>query len=859
MGVFRMTKAADDERERQRWERIQAVFDAVYELPAGERADALARVTDDTAIRDEVASLLAEEGSVPPIVDSVAVQVLGLPDDASRLGTRVGAYRLVRRIGAGGMGEVYLAERADGEVEQRAAVKLVRPGLATEQLLARFRAERQILARLEHPNIARFLDGGITDADRPYFVLEYVDGEPLDVYADTHSLSVDERLRLFLQVCDAVSHAHTRLIIHRDLKPSNILVTHDGQVKLLDFGIAKVVREDADETLTRPGGALMSPAYASPEQVRGEPVGTATDIYSLGLVLYQLLAGRRPYTVESRNPADVVRIVGEVEPPRPSLAIGATDDDEPVLIGERRRVDPRRLRRQLAGDLDVIVMTALRKEPERRYRTVGTLADDIERHLTHLPISARSESAAYRAGRFVKRHRVGAATALAIVALIATVVTFYTLQLRTERDRAGQEARKAREVAAFLRGIFEVSDPAATKGETVTARTLLDEGARRIETRLTDQPEVQAEMMDVIGNVYVSLGLYPDGQRMIERALVLRRSRPDPSDSAIAATLYDLGHARQWSGQYAAAESSYREALAMRRRIFDEDHPEVLHAVSAVAGILHAQGSYAPAESLYRSVLARHRARADASHEELASALYDIGSVEHMDGRLEQAGAHFREAIAALEADTSRNELAIADIESDLAVLLKNQEQYDSAAPLYRDVLAIRRRYLGEAHSLFAQSLNNYAIFLRASGDGAAAESVSVLALEAYRRSVGEDHPDYGAALNSIAVGKLRRNDCAGAIPLFRRAAEIYERAVSRDFWLPNAIRINLGRCLTDTKQYAEAERVLLASNERLARALGDTSGQARRARERLVALYDAWGRPARAAAFRSTKDSAGK
>ncbi len=260
-------------------------------------------------------------------------------------------------------------------------------------------------------------------------------------------------------------------------------------------------------------------------------------------------------------------------------------------------------------------------------------------------------------------------------------------------------------------------------------------------------------MMDVIGNVYVRLGLYPDGQRMIEGALARRRALPDPSDSAIAATLYDLGQAQQWRGQYAAAESTYREALAIRRRLFDDDHPEVLHSFSAVAGILRAQGSYAPAESLYRHV---------------------------------------------------------------------------------------------------AQSLNNYAIFLRASGHGVAAESVFVRALEAYRRSVGENHPDYAAALNGIAVGRLRRNDCAGAIPLFRRAADIYEHAVNADFWIPNAIRINLGRCLTTTKQYAEAERALLASHERLARALGDTSGQARRAREQLVALYDAWGRPARAAAFRA-------
>jgi eukaryotic-like serine/threonine-protein kinase len=854
-----MKKPADDDSPSRRWERIEALFDAVYDLPPHERADALVRACDDPAIRAEVASLMAEEGSVPAIVDSAAVRALGLSDEPSRVGRRVGAYSLVERIGAGGMGEVYLAERVDGELEQRAAVKLLRPGIATDQLLARFRAERQILARLEHPNIARFLDAGVTDADQPYFVLEYVDGEPLDVYADKHSLTVDQRLLLFLQVCDAVSHAHARLTIHRDLKPSNILVTREGQVKLLDFGIAKLVREETDDTLTQAGGTLMSPAFASPEQVRGEPVGTATDIYSLGLVLYQLLAGRRPYTIDSRNPADVVRVVSEVEARPPSAALEATEEGDVSsgTIAEQRRVDPRRLRRQLAGDLDVIILKALRKEPDRRYGTVSEMAEDISRHLTGRPIGARSESAAYRTGRFLKRNRVGVATAAAVVAMIATVVTFYTTQLRGERDRAEAEAAKAREVAAFLRGIFEVSDPGVTRGETVTARTLLDQGATRIETRLAGEPEVQAEMSNVIGNVYLSLSLYEEAQTQIERALALRRALPEPPDSAIAATLYDLGRAQQWRGQYAAADSSYREALAIRQRIFDDDHAQVLHSMSSVAWILHVQGSYPAAESLYVHVLAGHRARPDATADDLASAAYDLGSVEHMDGRLDEAGAHFREAIAELEADTSGNELEIAGIKSDLAVLLKNQQQYDAAGPLYRDVLEMRRRYLGETHSLYAQSLNNYAIFLRTS-DGTGADSVALLALEAYRQSVGEDHPEYAAALNSVAISHERRDDCAGAIPRFRQAADTYERAMSADYWVPNAIRLNLSRCLIATRQYDEAERILLTAHERLGRALGISSDQTDRARDMLVQLYEAWGRPDRAAEYRSTEEEGG-
>jgi len=392
----------------------------------------------------------------------------------------------------------------------------------------------------------------------------------------------------------------------------------------------------------------------------------------------------------------------------------------------------------------------------------------------------------------------------------------------------------------------------------VTARTLLDQGASRIETRLAGEPEVQSEMTNVIGNVYLSLSLYEEGQAMIERALALRRALPEPSDSAIAATLYDLGLAQQRRARYAEADSSYREALEIRQRIFGEDHPQVLHSLSSVGWVLHAQGSYAAAESLYVHVLAGHRASPDATADDLARAWYDLGSAKHMDGRLDEAGAHFREAIAALEADTIVDELAVASIKNDLAVLLKNSLEYDAAAPLYLDVLDIRRRYLGETHSLFAQSLNNYTVFLRASGDHAGADSVAVLALEAYRQSVGENHPEYGNALNSVAITHERRDDCAGAIERFLEAADIHDRAVNPDYWVPNAIRLNMSRCLIATQQYDEAERVLLTAHESLGRSLGIDADQTRRARDMLVDLYEAWGRPARAAEYRSSEAAGG-
>jgi eukaryotic-like serine/threonine-protein kinase len=837
----------------ERWSRVRRIFDEVYDLPAPERGPFLDAACTDPGVRHEIESLLAEESDVHRLVDNTALDATGLIDALTRVGQQVGPYRLVRQLGTGGMGEVYLAERADGEFEQQVALKLVRSGLASAHLLARFRSERQILARLQHPNIARLLDGGLTDAGQPYLVMEYVDGRPIDEYADARSLSVDARLDLFAQVCGAVAHAHARLVIHRDLKPSNILVTDDGRVTLLDFGIAKMLTEDGDETLTRTGARVMSPAYASPEQVRGGPVSTATDIYSLGVVLYELIAGCRPYAIDPRDPAEIARVVSEVEPTRPSTAITAPRDDGRTTetISRARSTDPARLRRRLAGDLDIICLKALRKEPDRRYRTADELGEDVRRHRAGEPIHARADSMTYRAGRLARRHRWGVGTAAGVVLLVAILVVFYTQRLRHERDRAEIEARKAREVATFLRGIFEVADPSVSKGETVTARALLDEGARRIDARLAGEPEVQSAMMGVIGNVYLSLGLPNDAARMDERALALRRATAGPRDSTVATSLTALAAARQQQGAFVAAESLYREGLALRTATFPPGHPDVLASLAGVASVRHARGDDVEAESLYTIVLAGQRARSDATPAELAQALYDIGTVQHMDGRFDAAGKNFREAIATLRAAPVPDALAIADITSDLAVLLKNKGEFAAAEPLYREVLALRRRYFGEVHSLVAQSMGNLAILLNLEDRRAEAESLSVRSLEIYRQTVGEDHPQFAYGLNSVAMARLRRNDCAGAVPLFRQAVDVQVRALGDSLWVPNAIRLNLGRCLTRLGKYPEAEQVLLTARSRLVAALGDTASLAARARENLVALYTAWGRPSQAAQYR--------
>ncbi|MEM9996487.1 MAG: serine/threonine-protein kinase, partial [Bacteroidota bacterium] len=511
-----------------RWNRLYALFEEACALPEAERLPYLRDACgDDTALFDEAAALVAADTDTHGLLDGGALDAvtgdaLALLGDLSLEGTQVGPYHLVRLLGTGGMGDVYLAERASpdeqAQFEQQVALKLVKPGMDSRQVLRRFQQERQILARLQHPHIARLLDGGVTERGQPYFVMEYVEGVPIDAYCDTHRLTVDERLALFQDACRAVLYAHSQLVVHRDLKPSNILVTENASgepglrkptVKLLDFGIAKVLTDEDDATaLTRTGKAVMTPAYASPEQVRGEPVGTGTDIYSLGVVLYELLAGQRPYALPEHDRLAAAQMLAEQEPEPPSTVVRRATtggDTTGSQITDARRTQPERLRRRLTGDLDVICLTALRTEPERRYPTVAALLDDVRRHLTGLPVTARRDTATYRLGKFVQRHRVGVIATVVVGVLFAALASFYTVQLAAERDRAQAEAAKATEIAAFLEGIFEVADPSVAQGDTVTARALLDEGAARIETDLAGEPEVQAQMMTVMGNVYRSL------------------------------------------------------------------------------------------------------------------------------------------------------------------------------------------------------------------------------------------------------------------------------------------------------------------------------------------------------------------
>jgi serine/threonine-protein kinase len=514
------------------WQRADGIFDEALDLPPGQRTAFLDRAcAGDAQLRALVERLLsAAEIEDPGFKSGGALQ--GSFGDRFRTdltqadevppGTLIGRYRIVREIGRGGMSSVYLAERADGQFQQEVALKLLQSGIATGHIARRFDRERQILAQARHPGVARLLDGGTGPGGRPYLVMEYVDGRPIDRYCDEERLSVPDRLRLFLQVAQAVEDAHRNLVVHRDIKPSNILVTADGHAKLLDFGIAKLLDPTATsgEALTGSAIRLMTPAWASPEQVRGNPVTTASDVYQLGLLLYLLLTGCFPYDVGDSSPAGRMLAIAQQEPARPSTAVLSPEGCGAAPGGERKTTDdiarargttPRRLRRMLAGDLDAIILMALCKEPERRYGSVAQLIDDLERSFSGRTISARPDTWTYRTGRLIKRHAgaFSAAAAAAVVGLSLGLV--YTSELMHERDRARLEAE-------FLRELFEV--PA--QGQALTPRQLLDRGVARVELQLAGQPELQADLLEDLGRMYRNLGLHDEARNLQSQADELR-------------------------------------------------------------------------------------------------------------------------------------------------------------------------------------------------------------------------------------------------------------------------------------------------------------------------------------------------
>ena len=755
----------------ERWQRIQALFHEALELAPERRAAFLeAQCAGDAALREEVASLLSADADAPPILDTALEELACLlpDDDAPRPGpSRIGPYELVRELGRGGMGRVYLAERVD--VGKRVALKVLNESLRSSTRERRFLSERRILARLEHPNIARLLDAGVTDDGLPYFAMEHVEGQPIDRYADAHRLKVRQRLELFQIVCEAVQYAHRNLLVHRDLKPSNILVTEKGEVKLLDFGIAKLLgsaddaAEAAEAPLTQPGLRAMTPEYASPEQVRGEEaVTTASDVYGLGVLLYELLTGQRPYRLQGPGALALERAIQEAQPERPSVVVArpglaprslaAPDsllkDGLPVVtpeaISRARRTPPERLRRQLRGDLDNIVLMALRKEPERRYPAAAQLAKDIGRHLTGLPVEAQQDTVAYRTGKFVRRHWRGVSVTALVVAVIAASVLAFTNRLQLERDRARLEAAKAEKVSDFLINLFDVSDPfsaASVRTDTMQVRDFLNNRAMEVAT-LETEPETRAQLLGVVARMYRGVGMYGNADTLSEQALRDARLAYAEPDAELAHALNERADLLRLQGAYEEADTLLREALAIRQALQEEEAAEsdVTRTLNSLAELLHEKGDYGEAEAFYREALDVRRRRLPESDPKIAESLNNLALLLYDQGALDRAEPLFRTALAIYELPANGGAPQKADVLDNLGSVMQAKGDLEEAEALFGQALDLKIELLGEDHWRVADGQMKVARARQAQGDYDEAEALYQEALQRYRFQLGENH-----------------------------------------------------------------------------------------------------------------------
>lgn len=820
---------------RASWAAVRELFDAALALPAPEREAFVDRRTlDDPVLRQEVLSLLrahVEDGPIGRLDDG----------DAPAAPVHVvGQYELIELLGVGGMGAVYLAERRKEDFTQRVALKLIRAGYIDPRLDARLVEERRILARLEHPGIARFIDGGRTESGQSYFAMEFVQGTSLLRYCAERHTGLPARLALFLDVCEAVQFAHQRFVVHGDLKPENIWVTEEGRTKLLDFGIAELVEpSDAKDSSPRTV-PWLTPAYASPDQVRGLRLTPKDDVYALGVILYELLAGVRPYETEGLAPADLQRIVCEIEPPPPSRVARSPRD-----------------RRLLTGDLDIIVAKAMAKASARRYASVEHLADDLRRYRDRRPILARKDSAPYRLRKFAQRHRVAVtAGVLASLSLVgATGVSLWQArQAEGARLRAVAARDQAESVSAILISLFESNEPSRAAVDTLVARAVLERGLARVE-EMNAEPSLQARLLDAIGNVLVSLDEVDRGRELLERSLVLRRNalgdtHPDiavtlrglaraarlqarfadaarhldealriqraslgPDDEAVALTLSDLGYLMPYLNRNYTADTLYREALALLRRIHGNEHPDVAKAIERVGSIAARLGHNAEAYSQLRSALAINLRLFGPDHYITAQSQLPLADLtnDRMPGSPD-AERLYRNALAVLERTRGPEHLDLIHPLNNLAELLVETGRPAEGEALQRRAVEIRRARLGSDHTAVRGSQERLAYAIHRQGRYAEAESMQREVIESRRRLSGPDHPSVGASIFMLAWMLEERGAYREAEAMVHETLRIWTKAYGPRTTLPALAESRLAGLLVRRGEFAEAERLYLGT-----------------------------------------------
>jgi len=728
------------------WKRVEALLNEALDIRQEDRSAFLDRsCAGDPQLRREVDSLLASVDKSVGFIERPLQQVAQLlTEESEGPGSRIQAYELLKLIGEGGMGKVYLAARADDQYSKQVAIKLLQAGFAqTTAMLLRFRSERQILADLDHPNIARLLDGGATPSGLPFLAMEYVDGIAIHEYCRQNRLSIEERLRLFITVCGAVDYAHKHLVVHRDIKPANILVTKEGAPKLLDFGIAKLVDpEDGTAAETRTVDRLMTPEYASPEQITGSAVTTATDVYALGVVLYELLSGSRPFNLGTMTPMELYRAICERDPEAPSTR--AVKADVPRAVAAEK----------IDGELDNIVMMAMRKEPGQRYRSARDLGDDITAYMNGYPVRAKTATLGYRSAKFIRRNRAAVAVAaLAIVALVG-----FSIRMAVLERRARQQQAIAERESGFLSSIFAASMPIQARGNQVSARDLLDRGLQRVDRELSSEPEAQAAMLQSIGRSYHALGLYDQAKPLLQRAYQLRKNLFGDGDLKTAESAEDLATTDRLQSEYADAEKLFRASLAVREKKLGPNDPLVAQSLSDLGDCLTQENRDSEAEPLLRRALAIFR---------------------------------------------KTNDPGGADTRGYLALILQRAGNFSEAASLRQEQAEIYRQTQGSDSPDYLMTMHNLAASLIDNGDLLDAEKSERQVIE-IRRKVDPGHPDMGYSLNNLGWILLEEGNWEEAEPFLRENLEITAKFGSKSDRIATA-QNNWGHYSQEKGDYAGA------------------------------------------------------
>jgi serine/threonine-protein kinase len=796
------------------WDEVKREFHAALDLTGAEREDFLGRIEErDAGLAREVRSLVdAHDSEGEGFEEMIARERREVLSAAARVGLHCGPYELLKILGEGGMGQVFLARRADATFRKEVAIKLVKQELAGDEILRRFRAERQLLAGLDHPGIARLVDGGATEDGVPYLVMEYVPGVPIDKFCDERGLGLEQRLELFRRVCGAVEAAHKSLVVHRDIKPSNVLVTPEGEPKLLDFGVAKILPGgEREETLvlTRAEGVPLTLASAAPEQVTGGQITTATDTYSLGLLLYRILTGRSAYDVPTSPIAEAVRVICDRVPPPPSEAVAGSAFAE-------------RWRRRLKGDLDNIVLKALRKDPSRRYSSVEQFSEDIRRHLTGLPVLARPDTLGYRAGKFVRRNAVAvAAGAVMIVAVLGGLTATLWQARRAERERI-----KAERVSSFLQNTLSAADAswvggARRAGADVKVSEALDEAAVQVHRELAAEPEVEAAVRRTLGQTYLSLAKFDAADAQLQEALRLFRQTTGETSHETASTRYWVGRLQVARGDYDAAVATFEPLLVAHRReagAADEFLGEILNDLGLA---YQARGDYAAALPLLEEMVAIERRRVGEAHPRVAIPLNNLGLIHDRLGNIQKAERYYRESIAAFARIPGRELPESAFPRQSLGVMRIVQGRLPEAERLLRETAAIWARGFGEDHPNTANSRVPLGTALFLSGNAEAGEKEIRSALARLERALPAGHPDLARAWTALgpilcATGRAVEGEdkLVNAVALRRKLLK------AGDWRIAESIGA-LGGCLAQQGRASEARALLQESHALYSAAYG--------------------------------------